>query len=92
MLSRLSSKALPRTKPEYFKLIKESKNYRNVYCKIDTNYSGKPKCFYSELIDSKHRVKPLEDLVFEKFKGCCIVRIIHAFSGKPRVSPFVLMR
>ena len=80
----LASSALPRTKPEDFKLIKESKNYRNIYCKIYTNYSGKPKFLYSELIDGKRRVKPLEDLVFEKFKGSCIVRIIHAFSGKTK--------
>ena len=30
------------------------------------------------------RVKPLEDAAFEKFKGSCIVRIIHAFSGKTK--------
>ena len=56
------------------------------------NPSGKPKCLYSKLIDSpsgpasggKCRVKPLEDSVFEKFKGSCIVRIIHAFSGKTK--------
>ena len=33
-LSGLASAALPCTKLEDFKLIKESKNYRNVYCKI----------------------------------------------------------
>ena len=32
----------------------------------------------------KRRVKPLEDAAFEKFKGSCIVRIIHAFSGKTK--------
>ena len=83
-LSRLVSHALPHTKPEDFKLIKESKNYRNVYCKVYINSSGKPKCLYSELIDGKLRVKPLEDLVFEKFKGSCIVRIIHTSSGKTK--------
>ena len=83
-LSRLASHALPYTKPEDFKLIKESKNYKNIYCKIYMNPSGKPKCLYSELIDGKRRVKPLEDSVFEKFKGCCIVRIIHVFSAKTK--------
>ena len=83
-LSRWASHALPSTKPEDFKLIKESKNYRNIYSKIYMNPSGKPKCLYSELIDGKRRVKPLEDSVFEKFKGSCIVRIIHAFSGKTK--------
>ena len=29
-------------------------------------------------------MKPLEDEAFEKFKGSCVVRIIHAFSGKTR--------
>ena len=90
--SRLASTALPRTKPEDFKLIKESKNYRNVYCKIYVNPSGKPNCLYSELIDGKCRVKPLEDLVFEKFKGSFVVQIIHAFLVKSRVSQFALMR
>ena len=84
MLSRLAGKALPRTKPEDFKLIKESKNYRNVYCKIYMNSSEKPKCLYSELTDGKCRVKPLEDSIFEKVKGSCVVRIIHAFSGKTK--------
>ena len=83
-LASLVSSALPHTNPEDFKFIKENKNYRNVYCKIYTNYSGKPKFLYSELIDGKCRVKPLEDSVFEKFKGSCIVRIIHAFSGKTK--------
>ena len=80
----LASAAMPSCKPEDFQLIKESKNYRNVCCKIYMNSSEKPKCLYSELIDGKRSVKPLEDSVFEKFKGSCIVRIIHAFSGKTK--------
>ena len=83
-LSQLASDALSLTKPEDFKLIKESKNYRNVYCKIYTYPSGTPKCLNSELVSGKHRVKPLEDAAFEKFKGSCVVRIIHAFSGKSK--------
>ena len=83
-LSQLASDALPLTKPEDFKLIKESKNYRNVYCKIYMHYSGTPKCLYSELVSGKRRVNPLEDAAFEKFKGTCIVRIIHAFSDKTK--------
>ena len=46
--------------------------------------SGTPKCLYSELVSGKRRFKPLEDAAFEKFKGSCIVRIIHAFSGKTK--------
>ena len=84
-LSQMASAALPLTKPEDFKLIKESKNYRNVYCKIYTFPSGKPKCYYSELVSGKCRTKPLEDVAFENFKGSCVVRIIHAFSGKTKV-------
>ena len=34
LLSQLMSTQLPGTKPEDFKLIKESKKYRNVYCNI----------------------------------------------------------
>ena len=91
-LSQLASDALPLTKPEDFKLIKESKNYRNVYCKIYTYPSGTPKCLYSELVSGpsgpassgKRRVKPLEGAAFEKFKGRCVVRIIHAFSCKTK--------
>ena len=48
------------------------------------NPSGKPKCLYSELIDGKRRVKPLEGSVFEKFKGSCVVRIINTFFGKTK--------
>ena len=66
-LSQLASHALLLTKPEDFKLIKESKNYLNVYCKIYTYPSGTPKCLYSEIVSSKLRVKPLEDAAFEKF-------------------------
>ena len=83
-LSQLASVALPCTKPKDFKLIKESKNYHNVYCKIYMHYSGTPKCYYSELVNSCRRTKPLEDAAFENFKGRCIVRIIHAFSGKTK--------
>ena len=83
-LSQLASVALPCTKPKDFKLIKESKNYHNVYCKIYMHYSGTPKCYYSELVNSCRRTKPLEDAAFENFKGSCIVRIIHAFSGKTK--------
>ena len=83
-LSQLASTALPCTKREDFKLIKESKNYCNVYCKIYMYPSGTPKCLYSELVSGKCRVKPLEDAAFEKFKGSCIVRIIHTFSGKTK--------
>ena len=84
LLTQLASTALPLTSPEDFKLIKQSKNYREIYCKIYTYRSGTPKCRYSELINGKHRVKPLEDAAFEKFKGSCIVRIVHAFSGKTK--------
>ena len=83
-LSGLVSAALPSTKHEDFKLIKESKKCRNVYCKIYMYPSGTPKCLYSELVSNKCRVKPLEDAAFEKFKGSCIVQIIHTFSGKTK--------
>ena len=84
LLSQLASMALPCTKPEDFKLIKESKNYHNVYCKIYMHYSGAPRCYYSELVNGRRRTKPLEDVVLENFKGSCIVQIIHAFSGKTK--------
>ena len=83
-LAGLASSVLPNTKPGNFKLIRESKNYRNIYCKVYTYPSGVPKCYCSELINSKRRTKPLEDAAFEKFKGSCIERIVHAFSGKTK--------
>ena len=87
-LSGLASTALPGTKQEDFKLIKEFKNYRNIYCKIylypSGSPSGSPKCLYSELVSGHCKSKALEDAAFEKFEGSCIVRIIHAFSGKTK--------
>ena len=71
-LSRLASTSFCSSKPEDFKLIKESKNYRNVYCKIYINSSDKAKCLYSELTDGKQKHKPLEDAIFEKFKGLAL--------------------
>ena len=41
----------------------------------------------TELVNGKRRVKPLEDAAFKKFKkfkGSCIVRIVHTFSGKTK--------
>ena len=76
--------ALHGTKPKDFKLIKESKNYHNIYCKIYTFPSRTPKCYYIWLVNGKCRAKSLEDAVFEKFKGSCVVRIVHAFSGKTK--------
>ena len=35
-------------------------------------------------MSGKRRVKPLEDAAFEKFKGSCVVRIVHMFSGKTK--------
>ena len=84
LLSQLVSAALPLTKPEDFKPIKESKNYHNIYCKIYMHYSGTPKCYYSVLVNGRRRSKPLEDAAFEKIKGSCILRIIHTFSGKTK--------
>ena len=83
-LSQLASSALPYTKPKDFKLMKESKNYRNIYCKIYMFPSGVPECLYSELVSGKCRSKPLEDVAFEKSKGSCVVRIVQAFSGKTK--------
>ena len=35
-------------------------------------------------MSGKNRVKPLEDAALEKFKGSCVVKIIHAFPGKTK--------
>ena len=40
-------------KPENYRLIKESKGYKNIYCKVPTIYSGEIRCLYSEMVDGK---------------------------------------
>ena len=50
--------------PKDFKLIKESKGYKKVYCKVLTTYSGEPRCLYSELLDGKHRHKEFVDSIY----------------------------
>ena len=41
-----------------------------------------PNAYTQELRDGRRRYGRLEDMAFEKFKGSCIVKIVHAFSGK----------
>ena len=51
-LTFLASKRLD-GRPENYRLIKESKGYKNVYCKVPTTYSGEMRCLYSEMVDGK---------------------------------------
>ena len=79
-LAFLASKRLD-GKPENYRLIKESKFHKNVYCKVSTTYSGEIRCLYSEMEDGKRHHRTFIDLIHTPFNGSCIMRIAHAFRG-----------
>ena len=82
-LSRLASTVLP-AKRQDLKLIKRSERYSNIYCKIYANGDGHSRCYYSELIDGKHKTKRLEDAPFYEFERKCTLRVSHAICGKTK--------
>ena len=67
------------TKPEDFKLIKDSRSGRSVYAKIYSKTSGKVQCRISQ--GSCKNVIGIEELVDEKFEGSCILKIYQAYVG-----------
>ena len=79
-LTFLASKRLD-GRPENYRLIKESKGYKNVYCKVPTTYSGEIRCLYSEKVDSKRHRRKFIDSIHTPFNSSCIMRIAHAFRG-----------
>ena len=72
----LASKRLD-GKPESYRLIKESKGYKNIYCKVPTTYSGEIRCLYSEMEDGKRCCRKFHT----PFNGSCIMRIVQVFRG-----------
>ena len=70
----LGSKKL---KPEEFKLVKDSKVGKVVYAKIYTRF-GKSRCLITNKSEDKSKLA-LDDLVGEKFKGSCIIKLYQAF-------------
>ena len=79
-LAFLASKKLD-GKPENYRLTKESKGHKNVYCKVSTTYSGEIRCLYSEMEDGKRHRRKFIDLIHTPFNGSCIMRIAQAFRG-----------
>ena len=67
------------TKPEDFKLIRDNRSGRSVYAKIYSRKSGKVKCRTSQ--GSYKNAIGKEELVDEKFKGSCILKIYQAYVG-----------
>ena len=70
----LGSKKL---KSEELKLVKDSKVGKVVYTKIYTRF-GKSRCLITNKSGDKSKLN-LEDLVGEKFKGYCIIKLYQAF-------------
>ena len=69
-------------KPEDFELVKNSKVGKSVYAKIYARKSGKAKCGLS--LKSPKNTIPIEELVDENFKGCCILKLYHAYLGSTK--------
>ena len=73
--SYLGSKKL---KPEELKFVKDSKAGKAVYAKIYTRF-GKSRCLITNKSGDKSKLN-LDDLVGEKFKGSCIIKLYQAFT------------
>ena len=79
----LGSKKL---KPEELKLVKNSKVGKVVYAKIYTRF-GKSRCLITNKSEDKSELN-LDDLVGEKFKGSCIIKLYQAFVGSNKSISF----
>ena len=66
-------------KPEDFELMRDNRSGRSVYAKIYSKRLGKAKCRISQ--GSYKNVMGVEELVYEKFEGSCILRIYQAYVG-----------
>ena len=66
-------------KPEELKLVKDLKVGKAVYAIIYTRF-GKSRCLITDKSGDKAK-STLDDLVGEKFKGCCIIKSYQAFIG-----------
>ena len=79
----LGSKKL---KPEELKLVKDSKVGKIVYAKIYARF-GKSRCLMTNKSGDKSKLT-LDDLVGEKFKGSCIIKLSQAFNGSNKSITF----
>ena len=79
----LGSKKL---KPEELKLVKDSKVGKVVYAKIYTMF-GKSRCLITNKSEDKSKLT-LDNLVGEKFKGSCIIKLYQAFVGSNKSISF----
>ena len=79
----LGSKKL---KPEELKLVKDSKVGKAVYAKIYTRF-GKSRCLITNKSGDKSKLN-LDDLVGEKVKGSCIIKLYQAFVGSNKSISF----
>ena len=73
-------------KPEELKLVKDSKVGKVVYARIYTRF-GKSRCLITNKSRDKSRFT-LDDLVGEKFKGSCIIKLYQAFLGSNKSITF----
>ena len=69
-------------KPEDFELVKDNRTGRSVYAKIYSKKSGKVKCRIS--LGSSHNRIGVEELVDEKVKGSCIIKLYQAYIGSKK--------
>ena len=75
-----------KSKPEELKLVKNSKVGKVVYAKIYTRF-GKSRCLITNKSEDKSKIN-LDDLVGEKFKGSCIIKLYQAFVGSNKSISF----
>ena len=71
---------------EELKLVNNTKVGKVVYAKIYTRF-GKSRCLITNKSGDKSRLT-LEDLVGEKFKGSCIIKLYQAFIGSNKSITF----
>ena len=73
-------------KPEELKLVKDSKVGKVVYARIYTRF-GKSRCLITNKFGDKSKLT-LDDLVSEKFKGSCVIKLYQAFVGSNKSISF----
>ena len=79
----LGSKKL---KPEELKFVKDSNVGKTVYIKIYTRF-GKSRCLITNKSGDKSKLTS-DDLVGEKFKGSCIIKLYQVFVGSNKSISF----
>ena len=87
VISRESCRLVPKSagkmlKPEDFELVKDNRSGRSVYTKIYSKKSGKVKCRIS--LGNTCNIIGVEELVDEKFKGSCLIKLDQAYTGSSK--------